>query len=48
VLRHGGEAGWRVAHHRHGTSRDARRLEVAKSMGADHVIDVQKEMRWRA
>jgi len=26
-----------------GTSRDARRLEVAKSMGADHVIDVQKE-----
>src|SRR5207237_4834053 len=26
-----------------GTSRDARRLEVAKSMGANHVIDVQKE-----
>jgi threonine dehydrogenase-like Zn-dependent dehydrogenase len=26
-----------------GTSRDARRLEVAKSMGADYVIDVQKE-----
>ncbi len=26
-----------------GTSRDARRLEVAKAMGADAVIDVQKE-----
>jgi threonine dehydrogenase-like Zn-dependent dehydrogenase len=26
-----------------GTSRDARRLEVARSMGADVVIDVQKE-----
>jgi threonine dehydrogenase-like Zn-dependent dehydrogenase len=26
-----------------GTSKDARRLEVAKAFGADHVIDVQKE-----
>lgn len=26
-----------------GTSKDARRLEVAKVLGADHVIDVQKE-----
>ena len=26
-----------------GTSRDARRLEVAKRLGADDVIDVQKE-----
>lgn len=26
-----------------GTSKDARRLEVAKALGADHVIDIQKE-----
>ncbi len=31
-----------------GTSKDGARLEVAKTLGADHVIDVQKEHPWRA
>ena len=43
VLRDGGKAGRRRSHYVTGTSKDARRLEVAKALGADDVIDVQKE-----
>jgi len=46
LLSHGVQAGGGRKIIVTGTSRDNRRLEVAKAFGADTVVDVQKRTRW--
>jgi len=41
------QTGRRLAHHRQRHTRDAARMDLAKRLGADHVIDVRQEDRSR-